>query len=178
MPGFIRQRKWTTWARAAAVPVLFAGAFGTIYLLKQNFMASTPLDGAWAFSGDSGAWSRLYFEQGGYCAIRAADGAIINDVYQCDVNTQEGTVAIDVKRIDWESSEAAALMAEADEATSFEEAEAVYERLLAGSPSMFSFNGRYQVEGDALRLEPEGGAPPLELTKVTWLYGRPYATSF
>ena len=169
IPGFVRRRGWTTWVRAAAIPVLFVGAFGSIYLLKQQFMPSTPLNGAWNFAGDRAA-TRLYFDEAGFCAVRMANSSTYYG--ECPADAQNQTVSLDIKQIDVDKLLAEGLI---DETTD----EATFERLTADSPTAFKFTGTYQLtDEDTLVLEPQGGGEPVTLERAQYAYGNPYRDPF
>ena len=157
------------WLRVALVPVLFVGAFGMIYTLKQNFMPTTPVDGAWDF-GAGAQVSRLYFDGFGYCTVQMADR--LTHSGECAVDTESQTISMNIKQIDVNK-----LLAEGklDETTD----QATFARLTADSPTAFKFDGTYSLTyKDTLVLEPEGGGEPVTLTRAQYAYGNPYRDPF
>lgn len=136
------------WVRLALVPVLFAGAFAFIYTIKQQFMPSTPVDGAWDF-GAGGQVSRLYFDGFGTCTVQMADR--LTHSGECAVDTENQTVSLDIKQIDIDKLLAEGKLDETTDAATFA-------RLTADSPTAFRFSGSYRLtDEDTLVLEPGGG---------------------
>lgn len=81
------------WLKYALIPLLFVGAFGGIYALKQAVMPTSPLAGAWEFEGNSD-YSRLSFNTASFCTLNTTT----NERFfgDCFVNEAAQTVQINV----------------------------------------------------------------------------------